>query len=83
MKAERNNVTFVLLGGLVITYAFWALAIWAPWIPARGIANIVLGVDMAEAIKFLPGIRSGHIHVWREAFLLPQLTLSVTMAAHA
>ncbi len=66
-----------------LSYFFWAVAIWAPWIPSKAVANTLLGLDMAEAVKFLPGVRAGHIHIWRESFLLPQLTLSAILALHA
>ncbi len=72
-----------LTGLLIATFVAWGIAIWGAWVPDRSVANTLLGVDMAEAIKFLPGIRSGRIRVWREAFLLPQLTLSIMLAVQA
>ena len=66
-----------------ITYAAWAYAIWGAWVPARAVGNILLGVDMAEAVKFLPAVRGGQIAVPREVFLLPQWTLALLLSVHA
>ena len=68
---------------LVLTGAAWAVAVWGAWVPHAAVALRVAGVDMAEVVKFLPGVRAGQVHIWREGFLLPQVTLSVFLAGHA
>jgi len=77
---EKSTLHTILL---MVTTLAWAVVIWGPWVPARAMALTVLGVDMAEVVKFLPAVRSGQVHVWREAFLLPQVALSVTLALYA
>ena len=66
-----------------LTYGALAYAVWGPWVPSPTVANTLLGVDMAEAVKFLPQVRSGQISVHREVFLLPQMLLAFTLAIHA
>ncbi len=66
-----------------VTYVAWAYAIWGPWIPAQAVANRLLGVDMAEAVKFLPAVRAGHLPVQREIFLLSQWMLVAMLSVHA
>lgn len=71
------------LAVLGVTGLAWAMAVWGAWIPARAVALRIPGVDMAEAVKFLPAVRAGQVHIWREGFLLPQVTLSLFLAFHA
>ena len=68
---------------LTVTGLAWAVAVWGAWIPHPAVALRVSGVDMAEVVKFLPGVRAGRVHIWREGFLLPQATLSLFLAVHA
>ncbi len=68
---------------LVLTGLAWATAVWGAWIPAQAVALRVSGVDMAEVVKFLPAVRSGQVHIWREGFLLPQVMLSLFLSFHA
>ncbi len=72
-----------LMPVLGITLLAWAAAVWGPWVPDTAAALRVLGVDMAEAVKFLPRVRSGEIPLWREGFLLPQVVLSLALSMHA
>ncbi len=71
----------VLVWGM--TAFAWAVAVWGVWVPGHSVGTQVLGVDMAEAVKFLPAVRSGQVHIWREGFLLPQVTLSLFLSVHA
>ena len=66
-----------------LTVVAWAVAVWGVWVPGQAVGTMVLGVDMAEAVKFLPAVRAGQVHVWREGFLLPQFTLSLFLSVHA
>ncbi len=79
----RKQATLRHLLIWMITVSAWALAVWGAWIPAKPVATRVLGVDMAEVVKFLPGVRAGQVSIWREGFLLPQVTLSLLLALHA
>jgi hypothetical protein len=51
---------------------------YGPWVahPAAGL--VVIGLDLAEYVKFLPRLASGQIAVQREVFYLPLVTGSIT-----
>ncbi len=83
LRGERKGMVSAGLLLLLGTGLAWAAAVWGPWVPAEPAALQVLGVDMAEVVKFLPGVRSGDIAVWREGFLLPQVILSLFLSVHA
>lgn len=69
----------VLLGWLLITLGYWG-----PWVPADAAGLRVLGLDMAEYVKFIAEVRSGQITLTREVFYLPlvALSLSLSLLAH-
>ncbi|MBN1954109.1 MAG: hypothetical protein JW900_03560 [Anaerolineae bacterium] len=52
----------------------------APWIPHRAAGLNIGGFALFESSKFLPLVRSGEVPLWREAFLLPLLTMAVLLA---
>ncbi len=55
----------------------WAAGYWGAWVPHKDAGLVILGVDLAEYVKFLPQVRSGEIHLWREGFYLPAFALSL------
>jgi hypothetical protein len=69
----------VLLGWLLI-----AVGYWGPWVPAAAAGLRVLGLDLAEYVKFIAEVRSGQIALTREIFYLPliALSLSLSLLAH-
>jgi len=84
MRKARGVATVqgsVVVWGLSVLA--WAVAVWGVWVPGHAVGTQVLGVDMAEAVKFLPAVRGGQIPIWREGFLLPQCTLSFLLSVHA
>ncbi len=58
-----------------------AAGYWGPWVSHRAAALVIPGLDLAEYVKFLPEYRSGRLHVAREGFYLPLLTLSLALSA--
>jgi hypothetical protein len=44
---------------------------YGPWVPHRAAGLIVLGLDLAEYVKFLPQVSGGQIRLARELFYLP------------
>ena len=56
---------------------------FGPWVPHRAAGLVVLGLDMGEYVKFLPAVRSGEIALWRPAFYLPLLAVSLALSLHA
>jgi hypothetical protein len=69
----------VLLGWLLIVLGYWG-----PWVPAGPAGLRVLGLDLAEYVKFIAEVRSGQISLTREVFYLPMvaLSLSLSLLAH-
>lgn len=54
-----------------------------PWIehPAAGL--VVLGLDLAELVKFLYPVQQGDIRLWREGFYLPLMAASFSLSLNA
>jgi hypothetical protein len=48
-----------------------------PWVPHRAAGLVILGVDLAEYVKFLPEVSSGQIHLTRELFYTPLFVASL------
>ena len=62
---------------ITLTGYFW------PWIehPAAGL--LVLGLDLAELVKFLYPVQQGDILLWREGFYLPLIAASLSLSLNA
>lgn len=74
-----------LATGLILTgWLLMAAGYWGPWVPAQAAGLRVLGLDLAEYVKFVAEVRSGQIVLTREVFYLPlvALTLSLSLLAH-
>lgn len=68
--------SLLLLLGLLLTAAGY----WGPWVWAEPAGLRVLGLDLAEYVKFVAEVRSGQITVLREVFYLPLLALSLSLS---
>jgi hypothetical protein len=75
LRSPQFATALVLLGWLFI-----ALGYWSPWIPANAAGLRVLGLDLAEYVKFIAEVRSGQIALTREVFYLPLLALSLSLS---
>jgi hypothetical protein len=53
------------------------------WIDHAAAGLVVTGLDLAEYVKFLPGVRTGALSVWREGFYLPLVTVSLAWSLSA
>lgn len=71
--------TALLLSGWLLI----ALGYWGPWVWAEPAGLRVLGLDLAEYVKFIAEVRSGQIVLTREVFYLPLLALSLTLSSLA
>lgn len=56
---------------------------FAPWVNHQAAALVITGLDLGEYVKFLPAVRSGEIHFWREGFYLPLLAVSLSLSFNA
>ena len=50
---------------------------YGPWVPHKAAGLIVIGLDLAEYVKFIPEFASGRIAFRREIFYLPLFAASV------
>lgn len=51
---------------------------YGPWVGHRAAGLIIIGLDLAEYVKFLPQVASGQIGIQREVFYLPLVAGSAT-----
>ena len=79
LRSPALAAALVLLGWLLIVLGYWG-----PWVPAAAAGLQVLGLDLAEYVKFIAEVRSGEIALRRELFYLPliALSLSFSLLAH-
>ncbi|MEZ4867792.1 MAG: hypothetical protein R3C14_41080 [Caldilineaceae bacterium] len=56
---------------------------FGPWVPHRVAGLVITGLDLGEYVKFLPVVRSGQVMLWREAFYLPLVTVSLLLSMSA
>jgi len=61
--------------GLLLTLAGY----FGAWVWHRTAGLVILGVDLAEYVKFLSEVRAGTIPMWREWFILPAIALSLSL----
>lgn len=65
---------------LLLGWLLMAAGYWGPWVPAAAAGLRVLGLDLAEYVKFVAEVRSGQIALTRELFYLPLVALSVSLS---
>jgi hypothetical protein len=67
--------TALVLAGLLLIAAGY----WGPWVWAEPAGLRVLGLDLAEYVKFIAEVRSGQVTLVREVFYLPLVALSLSL----
>lgn len=65
----------VLLGLILALVGYWG-----PWVDHKAAALVLSGLDMADFVKLLPGVRAGAERVVRELFYLPPLAAALCLA---
>ncbi len=50
---------------------------FGPWVDHDVAGLAILGLDLGEYVKFLTAVRAGQINIWREAFYLPLVAVSL------
>lgn len=80
LLAPRNLLVRLLLPVAALATL---LGYFLPWIehPAAGL--VVLGLDLAELVKFLYPVQQGDISLWREGFYLPLIAASLSLSLNA
>jgi hypothetical protein len=62
---------------LILVMALGLVGYYGPWVPHKAAGLIVVGLDLAEYVKFIPEVASGQIRLYREIFYLPLFAASV------
>lgn len=62
---------------LIAAIALGLAGYYGPWVPHKAAGLIVLGLDLAEYVKFLPDVIAGRVVLRREIFYLPLLAASI------
>lgn len=65
---------------LALGWLLAAAGVWGAWVWASPAGLRVLGIDLAEYVKFMAEVRSGQIAMTREVFLLPLVAISLSMS---
>jgi hypothetical protein len=65
---------------LPVGWALAAIGYFGPWIAHETAALTVTGVDLAELVKFVPGVADGSVPVSREVFFLPPVAVVISVA---
>ena len=76
MKRE----TWILKRFVPLGIALVLVGYWGPWVNHKTAALVLSGLDMAEFVKFLPGVRDGTEFMIRELFYLPPLAAALCLA---
>ncbi len=74
-RSSRLAAAILLLGLFLLTLGYWG-----PWVWANAAGLRILGLDLAEYVKFVAEVRSGQIRLQREVFYLPLLALSLSLS---
>jgi hypothetical protein len=72
LRTRRIRWLAIFLAGL-----FALIGYYGPWVPHKAAGLIVIGLDLAEYVKFIPEVASGEIALHREIFYLPLFAASV------
>jgi hypothetical protein len=70
-RARWRWIALVLFGALGL------VGYYGPWVPHRAAGLVVLGLDLAEYVKFLPQVAGGQITLRRELFYVPLFAASI------
>jgi hypothetical protein len=65
---------------VILGFLLSAAGYWGPWVAAEAVGLRVLGLDIAEYVKFIAEVRSGQLVLQREVFYIPLATLSLSLS---
>ncbi len=72
-RIRRPHWLLLVLAGLVGLAGYFG-----PWVPHRAAGLVIVGLDLGEYVKFLPGFISGQVVLTRELFYMPLFAASVS-----
>ncbi len=73
-RLRRDRVRWVIL---IAAAAIGLAGYYGPWVPHKAAGLIVIGLDLAEYVKFLPDVIAGRVVLRREIFYLPLAAASI------
>jgi hypothetical protein len=73
-RLRRERVRWIIL---IATAAIGLAGYYGPWVPHKAAGLIVIGLDLAEYVKFLPDVIAGRVVLRRELFYLPLFATSI------
>ena len=80
-KAERSEWQLEMVRWMLpIGWCLAAIGFLGPWVSHPTAALALTGVDMAEFVKFLPGVLDGSLRLTRQWFYLPPFAITVSIA---
>ena len=80
-KAERADWRLEVVRWILpIGWCLAAIGFLGPWVSHQTAALALTGVDMAEFVKFLPGVLDGSLRLTRQWFYLPPFATTVSIA---
>lgn len=80
-EAERSDWRLEMVRWLLpIGWCLAAVGFLGPWVWHPTAALALTGVDMAEFVKFLPGLLDGSLRLTRQWFYLPPFAVTVSIA---
>jgi hypothetical protein len=72
LRTRRIRWLAIFLASLIGLIGYYG-----PWVPHKAAGLVVIGLDLAEYVKFIPEVASGRIALRREMFYLPLFATSV------
>ena len=80
-RAERADWHLeVMRWTLPVGWCLAAIGFLGPWVSHPTTALTLAGADMAEFVKFLPGVLDGSLKLTRQWFYLPPFAIAVSIA---
>jgi hypothetical protein len=75
-----RRLPWLLIG---LSAAIGLAGYYGPWVAHKAAGLVVIGLDLAEMVKFLPLTQAGRVAVQREVFYLPLVAGSLTASLMA
>jgi hypothetical protein len=68
---------------IVLAIAVGLVGYYGPWLTHRAAGLVIIGLDLAEYVKFVPQVASAQIPIQREVFYMPLLAGSIAASLFA